>query len=288
MFQLCATADKTQTEDKTDSHKFSNILQTSRQTPSEVGPRQRPLFDDEFLRRIPNLQNVLQSILEVIKDFPDRFPTNRVGKMPVKVSLSIDPEYKDGPISYGSRPLPAAMRDKTKEQLDYLEKNDIIIKVPKGIPTPWCSQLHVVHKKDGNSVRVCIDPKFLNRALFREYHPINTLEDVITRTNGSKYFSVLDANMGYFQLQLDYNSQLLKSFNTPWGRYMYRRLPMGIKSSSEIYQRAVEEIFEGVDNIFDDVLLHTVTEQEHCKVLRKTLEVTRENDMTFRFRVISP
>ena len=249
------------------------------------GVREQPLFDDEFLRRVPNLKNVPQCILDIVREFQDRFPVDRVGKIPGEVHLSIDPEYKDGPVSYGSRPVPAAMRELTKAQLDFLEKQEIITKVPKGVPTPWCSQMHVVHKKDGKSVRVCIDPKFLNKALLREYHPIKTLEDVLTKVQGSKYFTVLDANMGFYQLQLDAESQLLTCFQSPWGRYMYRRLPMGIKSCPEQYQRAIEEIFEGVDNlenIFDDVLLHTLDVEGQCKVLRRTLEKAREHDLTFR------
>ena len=39
------------------------------------------------------------------------------------------------------------MKELTKKQLEYLESNDIIEKVPQNVPTPWCSQLLVVHKK---------------------------------------------------------------------------------------------------------------------------------------------
>ena len=63
--------------------------------------------------------------------------------------------------------------------------------------------------------------------------------------------------MGFFQIQLDCESQLLTTFGTPWGRYRYRyRLTMGITSAPEIYQRKVEEVFEGIENlanIYDDV-----------------------------------
>jgi hypothetical protein len=241
--------------------------------------------DQNFVQRIKNVKSVPKPVLEVLKEFPDRFPIDGVGKIPGEVSLTLDPDYKDGPKSFPSRPVPAALKELTKKQLDYLEDKGIIAKVPGGMPTPWCSQLHVVHKKDGKNVRICIDPKFLNRALLREYHPLRTLEDVLTRTNGSTIFSTLDANMGYFQLQLDAESQLLTAFATPWGRYMYRRLPMGISSSPEIFQRAMETILEGMDQvevIFDDVLLHSASIEQHCKVLRQTLLKARENNLTFR------
>ena len=157
--------------------------------------------------------------------------------------------------------------------------------MPNNTPNPWCSQLHVVHKQDKKNVRVCIDPKFLNRALLRETHPIKTLEDVLTQIEGSKLFTKLDANMGFFQIQLDYQSQLLTAFSTPWGRYMYKRLPMGITAAPEIYQRKIEEIFEdikNIDNIFDDVLLYTKTLDQQVVTLTEALKRAREKNLTFR------
>ena len=238
-----------------------------------------------MVHRISDIDKVPQCIIDILQRFPDRFPLDSIGKLPGECHLTIDPEYKEGPVSFGSRPLPAAMRELTKKQLDYLLVNDIIAKVPTNVPTPWCSQMHVVHKKDGKSVRVCIDPKFLNKALLRETHPIKTIEDVVTRVEGSNYFTKLDANMGFFQIQLDYESQLLTTFGTPWGRYRYKRLPMGITSAPEIYQRKIEEVFENIENlanIYDDVLLYTNDLEKQCNVLQQTLEVARENNLTFR------
>ena len=57
---------------------------------------------------------------------------------------------------------------------------------------------------------------------------MSTIENVATRVHGSKMFNTLDANMGYFQLALHENSQSLICVITPFGRYLYTRLPMGI------------------------------------------------------------
>ena len=251
----------------------------------EQDTKQTDKSTSEFLKRIPNVSDIPQPILDILVEYSDRFPEDSVGKIPGECHLSIDPEYSDGPVSYPCRPLPAAMKELTKKQLEYLENNDIIKKVPPNVPTPWCSQLHVVHKKDKKSVRVCIDPKFLNKALLREVHPIKTIEDVLTMVEGSKCFTTLDANMGFFQIQLDYDSQLLTAFSTPWGRYMYKRLPMGICSAPEIYQRKIEELFEGIENlasIFDDVLLYNRDVKAQCPTFRATLQRARENNLTFR------
>ena len=203
-----------------------------------------------------------------------------VGCIPGEYSLKCDDSVK--PVAHPPRPVPAALREAVKAKLKSLEECGIIERVPVGTPTPWCSSLHVVLKKNRKDVRITIDPKDLNRALLREYHPILTVEDVITRTHGSKYFTVLDAQQGFFQIKLDQESALLTAFNTPFGRYFYKRLPMGISSAPEIYQRAMTDLFKGIDNVeivMDDILVHGSTLEAHNKTLETVLQRCRDNNL---------
>ena len=134
-----------------------------------------------------------------------------------------------------------------------------------------------VRKKNGR-VRICIDPTDLNKAILREHYPMNSIDDVATRLHGSKYFTTLDANMGYYQIKLTEESSRLTTFNTPFGRYRYLRMPMGAKCSSEVFQREMETHFgciEGSEVIVDDILIHGKTIEEHNDRLRKVLEKAR-------------
>ena len=54
---------------------------------------------------------------------------------------------------------------------------------------------------------------------------------------GKKIFSTLDLKDGYWQVELDEQSSLLCTFNTPFGRYHFTRMPFGLKSASEIFQK---------------------------------------------------
>ena len=242
---------------------------------------------------VPNImkhKNVVkcsvQSAKEIVQEYSDVF--TGVGKMPGKVSLKIDPNFT--PVAHPPRPVPAALREPLKKKLQQLEDLDIIEKVPVGVPTPWVSSLHVVLKKNTDAetdVRVTIDPKDLNKALLREQHPIGNVDDVITRLSGSRYFTALDANMGYYQIKLDEESRLLTCFNTPFGRMMYKRLPMGISSAPEIYQRKMTEIFGDIPHvniIMDDVLNDAATVDQHNNTLKTTLQRARENNVKFSLR----
>ena len=115
----------------------------------------------------------------------------------------------------------------------------------------------VVQKKDG-SLRICIDPKDLNRALKREHYQLPTIEEITARMQGARYFSTLDARSGYWQIPLDEESSKLTTFNTPFRRFRFARMPFGIRSAQEVFHKRVHEIFEdirGVETDIDDILV---------------------------------
>jgi len=95
----------------------------------------------------------------------------------------------------------------------------------------------------------------------------------------AKYFSVLDATSGYWQIKLDEESSLLTTFNTPFGRYHFTRMPFGIHSAEEVFQNTMDMAFEGINgckSIIDDMLVWGSSKDEHDQNLRKVLERTRE------------
>ena len=180
------------------------------------------------------------------------------------------------PVVHAPRPVPVAIRHELKEQLDKLERCKIITKETE--PTEWVNSMVCVGKKNGN-VRICIDPTDLNKAIMREHYPMNTIDEVATRLHGSKYFTTLDANMGYYQIKLSDKSSKLTTFNTPYGRYRYLRMPMGARCSSEVFQREMEKHFwvmNGVEIVVDDILIHGKRLEEHNHRLRAVLEKARK------------
>lgn len=121
-------------------------------------------------------------------------------------------------------------------------------------PTLWIGSKVVVPKPNGN-LRICLDPKDLNRAPQRENYPLPTTEEVPSRLHGAKVFAMLNVASGFWHVVLDEKSSLLTTFNTALGRYRWKRMPFGIKSAPEIFQRKMHELIEGqngVEVIADD------------------------------------
>ena len=134
-------------------------------------------------------------------------------------------------------------------------KNKIITKVTE--PTEWVNSLVIVEKP--NKLRICLDPKHLNSSIKRSHYPMPTIEEVINDLSDVKYFSVFDAKDGYWHVKLTERSSKLTTFNTPFGRYRWLRMPFGIKSASEEFQRRMHEALEGLDGvqvIVDDILVY--------------------------------
>ena len=205
------------------------------------------------------------------------------GKLVGEHHIKIDPSAK--PVQHPPRRVPVAIHGKLKLTLDELERDGIISRVEE--PTAWVNSIVVITKKDGN-LRICLDPRELNLWIQREHYPLPTMDEISTRFAGAKVFSVLDAKCGFHHLLLDEESSYLTTFNSPFGRYRFRRLPFGICSAPEIFQRTMHELIEGlkgVEVIADDFIILGVGEtiesaqKNHDENLHAFLERCEERNL---------
>lgn len=194
------------------------------------------------------------------------------------------------PVINPPRRVPIAIQDKLKLTLENLVSQGIVSKVDE--PTDWVQSLVIVQKPNG-SLRLCLDPKELNSAIKREHYMLPTCDEIINKLQGKKIFSVLDCKDGYWQIELDEESSKLCTFNTPFGRFKFNRLPFGIKSAPEIFQKKCYELFgdlPGVEIYFDDIVVSGCDEKEHDENLNKLLgrassHNVKFNKEKFQFRV---
>ncbi|UYV60475.1 K02A2.6-like [Cordylochernes scorpioides] len=174
------------------------------------------------------------------------------------------------------RPIPLSIKESVKKELEEMEDNGIIKKV--NYPIPISSQM-VIAKQKGK-IRICIDPSDINKVILRSHFPLRTFDQIAVNLHGSKYFTKLDLKKGYWQIKVAPNSQRYFTFSTPWGRYMFLRVPFGIKTAPEIFQKIMADLLqdlEGTENSMDDILIHAPDPQTLEVRTRAVLQRLKEN-----------
>ncbi|BES97121.1 Hypothetical Protein NTJ_09935 [Nesidiocoris tenuis] len=178
------------------------------------------------------------------------------------------------------RRLALPLLGKVKDELKRMETLGIISKVLEG--TEWCSPIVVAPKKDG-SIRLCVDFTKLNEFVIRERLILPSTDEVLAKIENAKVFSKMDARMGFWQIPLARQSRLLTTFITPFGRYCFNRLPFGISSAPEHFQRRVLEILDGLEGcvvMMDDILVYGENVKSHDERLKAVLTRLQQNGVT--------
>ena len=161
-----------------------------------------------------------------------------------------------------------------------MEAQGVISKVDQ--PTQWCSGMVAVPKKSG-AVRICVDLQHLNRSVLREVHPLPRVDETLGLLAGAKVFSKLDANCGFWQIPLAEESRPLTTFLTPFGRYWFNKLPFGISSAPEHFQKQMNRVLEGLEGVvcqIDDILVHGPDQSTHDQRLKAVLDRLQRKGVT--------
>ena len=180
---------------------------------------------------------------------------NGIGCFEGTFSLQLKPYSK--PYQVPPRSVAYVLQKPFKEELECLQKMDIITLLGVDEMAEWCNSFVLVPKANGK-VRLCLNPTRLNQTLIRPIHRGPTLNNILPRLNNVMYMSIINANLGYHNLQLDTKSSYLTTFMCPFGRYHYKCLPFGGAPVGNMFQHKISEIFSDIPNVFgitDDILV---------------------------------
>lgn len=206
---------------------------------------------------------------ELVRQYPSVFSNSLGCFRYAKVSLRLKPDAR--PVFCRPRQVPFAYRDKLDQELERLEQLKVITPIES---SQWGTPLVVVIKNNGG-LRVCGNYKTtLNKYLVDINYPLPRIEEMFAKLHGGKLFTKIDLNQAYTQFEVDEESAKLLTWSTHRGLYRVNRMMYGISPASSVFQRHIEQLFQGVPNVVcfqDDILITGRDMEEHMETLKVVL-----------------
>ena len=183
--------------------------------------------------------------------------------IPIEVSI---------PIRQRAYRVAPPEQDFIKEEINRMLKNDLI----QPSESPWASPVVLVRKKNGK-LRFCVDYRKLNSLTQRDCHPLPRIDELLDMFGCAKYFTTLDLASGYWQVAMAPEDQPKTAFITSYGLYEFKVMPFGLTNAPATFQRLMnkvfrEEIGKFVAVYLDDIIIFSVTFEEHIQHLRQIFQ----------------
>ena len=224
--------------------------------------------------------NPTTSLKEILEKHKAVFKTELGQAKNIVASLHIASDTKL--VFCKACPVPYALREKVENELNRLQKENIIEHVQF---SEWAAPIVPVMKPN-ESVRICGDYKLIvNRVAKLDGYPLPRIEDLFARLASGKKFTKLDIAHAYQQIPLDEESKNSVSINTHKGLFRYNRLPFGVHSAPGIFQRAMEGLLRDIPSTvvyIDDILITGKIEQERLTNIASVLTRLEEEGLTFK------
>ncbi len=166
-----------------------------------------------------------------------------------------------------------------KRELNHLVRIGVLS--PQGA-SDWGSPTFITPKKDG-CIRWVSDLRELYKVVLRKQYPLPIIQDILKKRSEYAFFTKIDISMQYYTFALDDESKDLTTIVTPFGKYRYNVLPMGLKCSPDFAQETMENIFRNVEDAevyIDDIGAFSNSWEHHIKLLHTILAKLQDNCFT--------
>jgi hypothetical protein len=145
----------------------------------------------------------------------------------------------------------------------------------------WLANPVLVHKKNTNEWRMCVDYINLNKHYPKDPFGLPRIDQVIDSTAGCNLLSFFDCYSEYHQIAIKEEDREKTAFITQFGAYYYTTMSFGLKKADATYQRAIQGCFKkqlnkNVEAYVDDVVVKTRNSDTLIADLEETFASLRE------------
>jgi Reverse transcriptase (RNA-dependent DNA polymerase) len=152
---------------------------------------------------------------------------------------------------------------------------------------PWASQIVLILKPD-SSIRICVDYRRLNTVTCKDTYALPRMDDCIDSLGIGQYFSTLDANAMYWQFSVAPDDRDKTAFMSHRGLHQFKRLPFGLVTAPDTFQRSVNAILSSVrfkctiTYLYDIIIYSSMFFEERLIDLLKVLKLLRDSGITLK------
>jgi Reverse transcriptase (RNA-dependent DNA polymerase) len=150
--------------------------------------------------------------------------------------------------------------------------------------SPMASPFFFVSKKD-SKLQPCQDYRYLNDWTVKNSYPLPLISEIMDKLKGMKYFTKLDVQWGYNNVQIRKGDEWKAAFRMNKGLFKPTVMFFGMCNSPATFQAMMDNIFMTmIDNrlvivYMDNILIFADTEEELERITKLVLKKLREHDL---------
>ncbi|KAL5494291.1 hypothetical protein EMCRGX_G015592 [Ephydatia muelleri] len=185
------------------------------------------------------------------------------------------------PVKVPPYRIPHAYRKLFEGELQEMLKHKII----EPSTSEWAAPILPIKKKDG-TWRFCVDFRRLNSLSRLDAYPMPRVDELIDRLGQERFISTIDLTRGYWQIPIATKDREKTAFTTPYGLFHFMVLPFGLNGAPACFQRLMDRILKGCEDFaaayLDDVVIYSISWQEHLRQLEEVLSRIRRAGLTIK------
>jgi Reverse transcriptase (RNA-dependent DNA polymerase) len=149
----------------------------------------------------------------------------------------------------------------SRELIDKEIQRMLDMKVIEPASGPWSAPIVLIQKPDG-SIRFCIDYRKLNDVSVNDSYALPRIDDCLYSLGSAQYFTTLDANSDYWQINFAPEDREKTAFTSHRGLFQFLRMPFGLKTAPATFQRSIDVIlstvcFQRALTYLDDIAVYS-------------------------------
>jgi hypothetical protein len=132
-------------------------------------------------------------------------------------------------------------------------------------------------RKKSEEIRLCVDFRNLNKSSLKYNYPLPKMHHVLEKVVGANRMSTIDGFFSYNQIVVNEHDKEKTTFTTPWGTFMYEKMPFGLMNIGATFQCTMDIAFIGERDKFvviylDDLTVFSKSDEDHLLHLKQTFE----------------